>query len=171
MKYFTIAITILVISIIGGCNKANFVEKNGEISEGIENIQNDELQVILVEPESPASLPLGDKLNVTIYYKIVSTDNAVIWARPYYKGSRARGYKAHHSIRVQKNISADGLGEGWFFFDKPTLVDEVRVTMRDTKAKKNIVVISHAIEAQWIDTSLGGGEHLSEETVQRKKGR
>lgn len=123
-----------------------------------EVLPSDSLEVISIEPAFPTALKTGEKLRVKISYCIDSTDSAQIWARPYTNGRSTPGYRAHGSPCHKRGV---GEVEGYFFFDEPTIVDEVRIRMVDCKTKKTLDTISHEIDARWIGSkaSKNGQAH------------
>lgn len=112
------------------------------------------LEVISVDPNSPAILKLGEKLNVDIRYHLRSFTDVRIWARPYTKGRRSRGSKTHGSKIYSKTDSETGIAKGYFFFDKPTSVDEIRVRMEDKNTGESQTA-SYKIDVRWIDVNPG----------------
>jgi len=114
-------------------------------------LPGDSLEVISVEPACPAVLDLGEKLRVKVRYRVVSSDSVRIWVRPYTRGRRTSGYKAHGSSTYEKGT---GVVEGYFFFDKPTVVDEVRINMRGVAIGKDVHTISYKIDARWIGSKV-----------------
>jgi len=112
------------------------------------------LEVISVEPSSPAVLNPGEKLTVKFRYRLGSSEDVQIWARPYTRGSRTRGYKAHGSPHYKKSVNKTGVAEGWFYFDEPTVVDEVRINMRDVTTGENVYTASYKIDARWVGSEL-----------------
>ncbi|MFC1676130.1 LamG-like jellyroll fold domain-containing protein [Planctomycetota bacterium] len=110
------------------------------------------LAIKSVVPNSPAILKLGEKLNVDIHYQLRSFTDVQIWARPQTKGRRTHGYKAHGSRVYHKTDSETGIAKGYFFFDKPTSVDEIRVRMKD-KNTGETQTIFYKIDARWIDVN------------------
>lgn len=127
------------------------------ISESKKNVQisqnsNDVLEVVTTEPNSPAVLKVGEKMNVTIFYELKSLEKAAIWSRPYFNGNLARNYSAHHLTFVSNEPNDTGFVAGWFYFDKPAQIDEVRVFMRDLATNNTVKTISHKVSAQWIES-------------------
>lgn len=127
------------------------------ISESKKNVQisqnsNDVLEVVTTEPNSPAVLKVGEKMNVTIFYELKSLEKAAIWTRPYLNGNLARNYSAHHLTFVSNEPNDTGFVTGWFYFDKPAQIDEVRVFMRDLATNNTVKTISHKVSAQWIES-------------------
>jgi len=155
VKYvFVIVITLFLIIIIG-CNTENTenVSDNISFQDTRKVLQDDspedELIVASSEPALPATLDLGQKLNFEIVYDLKYVDRAAIWVRPFVNGQRAGGYSAHHLIIVEKNTENPGVVTGWFFFNKPAQIDEIRVYMRDMKTGETVKEISYQINATW----------------------
>jgi len=107
------------------------------------------LEIASIKPAEPAVLRLGEKLNIEVAYDLESLDGASIWARPFVNGNRAPGYSAHHLVFVDKKTDNPGVVECWFYFDKPTKIDEIRVFMQDAKSDKIVREISYKISAEW----------------------
>jgi hypothetical protein len=138
---------------ITGCNNTlNKTElaNNGRIIKN-DASGNDQLAVISFEPSMPAKLDLGEKLNIEIYYELDSLKKAAIWVRPFVNGKRALGYSAHHLSIVENNINNPNLVAGWFYFDKPKQINEIRVFMKDLDTNKIVKIISYSISAKWGD--------------------
>ncbi len=108
--------------------------------------QQDSLEIVSTMPQTPAVLSLGEKLFVKVRYHFTSVEQARIWARPYTEGKRTPGYRAHPSPRYD---AGSGVIEGWFYFEMPTKVDEVRVEMVPVDARQPIAVAAVMISAEW----------------------
>ena len=74
-----------------------------------------------------------------------------IWARPYTNGRLTQGYKAHGSPVYNREEKNAGGAEGYFFFDRPTVVDEVRIQMKDAARGATIYTLSEKIDAKWVE--------------------
>jgi len=109
------------------------------------------LEVVSIEPAPPAVLNLGEKLQVQFRYDLGPSEAVQIWARPYTGGRRTDGYRAHPSDFYQKAAGKSGFAEGWFCFDKPAVVDEVRISMRDAATGENVHTISHKVDVRWAE--------------------
>ena len=123
------------------------------------------LEVISVEPPSPAVLNPGEILNVKFRYRLGPSEAVQIWARPYTSGRRTRGYKAHGSSVYKKAVRESGVAEGSFFFDGPAVVDEIRINMQDVASRKDVHTISYKIDARWV----GAGVIKKVQTNQQKQ--
>jgi protein-disulfide isomerase len=108
-----------------------------------------EVEVVEVEPISPAVLALGQKLNLKILCDLGDYEAVRVWVRPYKDGHRIPGYSAHHLVTVSKANPDSSLVEGYFYFDKPAVVDEARIMVRDSKTKEILSTISYKIDARW----------------------
>ena len=115
-------ITSGLILLTGGCNS----ESSQRISQK-QTSRQDILEVVSIEPESPQGLALGQRLQVHIGYQLNTAETAYIWARPYRNGNKVGGYGAHHLIPVSKKKNKTGFVTGWFFFESPAEINEIRV--------------------------------------------
>jgi hypothetical protein len=106
----------------------------------------DYLGITGTDPALPAVLPHGEKLNVTVRYRIESTDEARIIMRPYYKGRQARGYIAHAAA-----VRTNGTGEveTWFRFRGDADVDGIRVSLIDTGQPQVLKSLSEPVDVKW----------------------
>lgn len=108
--------------------------------------QEDSLEVVSTIPQTPTVLSLGERLRVKVRYHLASADQARIWARPYTGGKRTSSYRAHPSPLYD---AGSGEMEGWFYFDRQTKVDEVRVKMVSADSKEPIATASLVVDAEW----------------------
>lgn len=97
-------------------------------------------------PDTPAMLPLGDRLQVEVHYERVTTNNTVIFVRPYMRGRQAANYLAHPPADCTE---AWGKVTGWVAFQSPAKVDEIRITMLDNDEKVILHAISYPVELIW----------------------
>jgi len=139
---FFVAVALYLLT--NGCNNAT----SEKIAQK-QTPQQDILEVLGTDPDNPAEMVSGQKLNVHIFYQLNITETAQIWARPYKNGQKAPGYKAHHLIPVDSKKENSGFVTGWFFFDKPAEIDEVRVFMRNSATEKIIKRCSYRVYAKW----------------------
>ncbi len=139
-----------VFMMISVCGCAN---KNSNISSHIGNAggekPGDFLEVLSTRPASPAVLDAGQKVTVEIGYEIGSAENVLIWARPYFKGTLAKGYSAHHLIPRARADAQSGAAEGYFFYENPAEVDEIRIMMQDVKSQKMLKEESYKVAFRW----------------------
>jgi len=108
--------------------------------------QRDLLEIVSPTPQTPTVLSLGERFTVKVRYHLASVNQARIWARPYTGGKYTSGYRAHPSPMYD---AGTGEMEGWFFFDEPTKVDEVRVQMVPADSREPIAAASLKISAEW----------------------
>jgi hypothetical protein len=130
--------------------KQSFVNTRQDIK-GDPN-SKDVLEVTSSNPAEPAVLALGEEFNVEILYELNTLDSAAIWVRPYTNGQRMGGYKAHHVVLVDRSKEKTGVVTGWFGFDGPAEVNEIRVLMEDQKTNEVVKEISYKISAKWEGT-------------------
>jgi hypothetical protein len=109
-------------------------------------LKGDAIKVAAVKPAAPAVLKQGEKMEVEFRYSVESAEEVVIFVRPYTKGERTPGYTAHPSLGYEKGKGKD---VGWFLFNRPAVVDEVRVRMLDAKTRKVLVEFKYQIKAEW----------------------
>jgi protein-disulfide isomerase len=107
------------------------------------------LSVIAIEPAAPAVLGLGEKLVVIIHCETPSSEPVQVWTRPYKEGNLVRGYSSHHLVTVSNPKKNPDIVTGWFYFDNPKVIDEVRVFMRDLSSKDIIATHSYMIDVKW----------------------
>ena len=113
-----------------------------------EQFIGDRLTITKFSPDLPASIAIGEKLIVTVEYDINSVKEAQIFVRPLTNGRGTPGYRAHGCRPIKEG---KGVIEGYFFFNEPTIVDEVRVRMLNAKDQSHICTsISKEISAQWL---------------------
>jgi len=112
----------------------------------------DGLKIVRFSPELPSLIAVGEKLTVTVEYKIGSAKEAQIFIRPFTNG-RGTPVNLSHGCRSIK--TGKGTLEGYFIFDEPTVVDEVRVDMVNVKDQSKVYAsISKEISAEWVINPL-----------------
>ncbi len=104
------------------------------------------LRIESTKPAIPATLAAGERFSLAIAYRNPGPGSVRIFARPYTKGVKTSGYGAHASSAYP---SGSGSVEGWFQFQRPTEVDEVRVEMIDAATQEIVVQASLPIRAVW----------------------
>jgi len=109
------------------------------------------LEIIETKPALPAELNVGERFTIKFHYDLGPADQVHIWARPYTNGKSTGGSGAHPSPVYRKDVRKTGEAEGWFRFKAPTVVDEVRIQMKDAESKKTIYTLSEKIDAKWIE--------------------
>ena len=137
----------MLISVCGCANKNSNISSNTRSAGGEK--QGDFLEVLSTRPASPAVLKAGQKVTVEIGYEIGSAEKVMIWARPYFKGALAKGYSAHQLIPRARADAQSGAAEGYFFYESPAEVDEIRVMMQDVNSQKMLKEISYKAAFRW----------------------
>jgi thiol-disulfide isomerase/thioredoxin len=110
------------------------------------------LEIRSISPASPAQLQAGERLTIAVEYRNPEARSVQIWARPYTNGKTTPGYRAHGSYAYTETT---GRIEGWFFFDQPTVIDEVRVQMVEAAGsaeRKILASASQPVTATWTGT-------------------
>ncbi|MBN1796709.1 MAG: carboxypeptidase regulatory-like domain-containing protein [Sedimentisphaerales bacterium] len=115
--------------------------------------QDNSLEIISIEPASPAVLNAGEKLYINFRYTLGSSEKVQIWARPYTNGNKTRGYNAHGSTTYNKKEQETGIAQGWFFFDEPTKVDEIIVQMKDRDSGDYVCEAKKKVDVSWLGYS------------------
>jgi len=118
-------------------------------SSASESADGARVRIKSMAPASPAKLAAGEKFKVTIDYHNPEGRAVQIFARPFTKGVRTSGYRAHASD-IYRDLH--GTAEGWFEFEGASTVDEVRVEMVEVTAggTRNVVAsIALPIQAVW----------------------
>jgi hypothetical protein len=112
-------------------------------------IDGDLVEVVSVVPEDDSVLGPGEKVEVEVFYRLGTVEQEAIWVRPYQGGRRIGGYSAHHLIRVTKTEEDSGIVSGWFYFNAPASVDEVRVFLQDAETGAVVKELSHPAALRW----------------------
>jgi hypothetical protein len=101
------------------------------------NNYGDRLEIISFNPNLPARLSLGERLNIRIAYQLNSAESCRIFARPYTDNEECPGCFSHASP-----LYGRGSGElvGFFGSMRYANVDQVRVTMVTDKGKTLLIV-------------------------------
>ena len=121
---------------------------NDRVLAAIDNPQGDRLQIIGVDPELPASLPLNGHLRIRVAYQIKSGKYAFIWARPIVLEDRLPDEFTSGSMRYKPG---SGITTVWFGFNNQAHIDVVKVTMADEQ-RKPILSLAFPIDANWKGT-------------------
>jgi len=111
------------------------------------------LKIVSTEPKSPATLEAGQKLYINFKYELGPYEAVPIWARPRTNGRSTRGYRAHGSTVYRKSVNPKGTAQGYFFFDKPTTVDEIIIRMKDVNTKEYVCTSLKKCNFEWKGTS------------------
>ncbi|MBN1918394.1 MAG: hypothetical protein JW889_10820 [Verrucomicrobia bacterium] len=109
---------------------------------------SDGLEITGFEPAVPATLHPGDRLHVTVHYRMQAVAGVKIFVRPFTNDQPTPGYKAHGSPTYGR-----GNGElvGWFTFDQQAKVHRVRVQMVDAADPDHVIAETwHKVNSQWV---------------------
>jgi hypothetical protein len=109
------------------------------------NNYGDRLEIISFNPNLPARLSLGERLNIRIAYQLNSAESCRIFVRPYTDNKEC-------CFSHASPLYGRGSGElvGSFGSMHYANVDQVRVTMVTDKGKTLLIVTTN-IKAQWRD--------------------
>src|SRR6266542_645632 len=110
-----------------------------------DNLAGDRLQIIGVDPELPASLPLNGHLRIKIAYQLKSGKYCFIWARPVVMEERLPDDFFSGSMRYKPG---SGVTTVYFGFNNQAHLDLLRVTMADEQ-RKTILTLTYPIDANW----------------------
>src|ERR1051325_983978 len=121
------------------------VDSNYRVLAATDNPEGDRLQIIGVDPESPASLPLNGHLRIRIAYQLKSTKHCFIWATPVVVEERLPDEFTSGSMRYKPGA---GVTTVWFGFNNQAHLDLLRVTMADEQ-RKPILTLTYPIDANW----------------------
>jgi hypothetical protein len=138
-----VMMTSMFLFVTMGCSTQN-------LSPGVDAvIDGDLVEVISVAPGEASELGLGEKVEVEVFYRLGTVEQGTIWVRPYQGGRRAGGYAAHHLVPVAKADGDSGIVNGWFYFNAPASVDEVRVFLQDSTRGAVVKELSHPAALRW----------------------
>ena len=110
-----------------------------------ENPKGDRLQIIGIDPESPASLPLDGHLRIRIAYQIKSAKQAFIWATPVILEQRLPDSFTSGSMPYKPGA---GVTTAYLGFNNQAHLDLLRVTMVDEQ-RKTILTLTYPVDANW----------------------
>ncbi len=107
------------------------------------------LEVIAVEPNSPATLKAGERAKVKIRYQCATVEGFRIWAQPYSKGSRTPDGFYAPSASIPKG---EGTVERFVGANSPAVVDELRVILVDAATKKTLAETKYSVHLKYEGT-------------------
>jgi len=110
-----------------------------------DNPEGDRLQIVSVDPESPASMPLNGHLRIKIAYQLKSAKYCSIWARPVVVEERLPDDFTSGSMRYKPG---SGVTTVYFGFNNQAHVELLKVTMVDEQ-RKPILTLTYPIDANW----------------------
>jgi len=108
----------------------------------------DVLEVVSIKPKPPAKVYVGDKVEVTLRYRAVSTDTPRIWCAAKVSGPHSR-YQSY----AFSGYCPKGKGEvtRWFRFAAPVKVQAIWASMTGADVHDGIVSIQHPAHIEWAD--------------------
>ena len=118
---------------------------NYRVLASTDNAEGDRLQIIGIDPESPASLPLNGHLRVKVAYHLKSGKYGLIWATPVVLEQRLPDSFTSGSMRYKPG---SGVTIAWFGFNNQGHLDVLRVTLADEQ-RKPILTLTYPIDANW----------------------
>ena len=118
---------------------------NHRVLASTDNPEGDRLQIIGVDPEAPANLPLNGHLRITVAYHLKSGKHGFIWATPVVLEQRLPDSFTSGSYRYKPG---SGVTTVWFGFNNQAHLDVLRVTMVDEQ-QKPILTLAYPIDANW----------------------
>jgi hypothetical protein len=109
------------------------------------NPAGDRLQIIGINPQLPAKLPLKGFLQVKIAYELKSARACAVWARPIVTGQRLpdnfHGGSMFHTART-------GVMTTFLGFNNEAHADQIRVAMADENLNE-ILTLFYNVDASW----------------------
>jgi thiol-disulfide isomerase/thioredoxin len=140
-------------------DKAEATAAQAEISriEGIKNVtingsrvqdeQGNWMEIVGLEPNSPAVLALNEKLHVKIRYHLVTEKPVQMWALP--SKSTQRQDRSSPSDRYYRVDAQTGIVDRWFYFPVVATVSQIRVNMIDSESRKDMLTLIYDCSAKW----------------------
>ena len=119
--------------------------RNYRVLAATDNKEGDRLQIIGIDPESLASLPLNGHLRIRIAYQLKSGKHGFIWATPVILEQRLPDSFTSGSMPYKPG---SGVTTVWFGFNNQAHLDVLRVTMADEQ-RKQILTLTYPIDANW----------------------
>lgn len=86
------------------------------------------MDIMEMDPDSPASLTFNDFVVITYEYNILAEDGARMWIIPYTDGDRTPGF-LYSSSKVYNGTGTRQVGVSVEDGDGPVVVDQLKVTM------------------------------------------
>lgn len=98
------------------------------------------IKISSMSPKSPATLKLGERFTIKLHYKNPGKNVVLVYARPQVLGT---------SSPIPQAKSKAGFVEYWFYFDKPTVVDELELKMVDQTENKVLATEKVPVKLTW----------------------
>lgn len=118
---------------------------NYRVLAATDNPEGDRLQIIGVDPESPASLPLNGHLRIRIAYLLKSRKYGFIWATPVVVEQRLPDNFTSGSMRYKPG---SGVTTVYFGFNNQAHLELLKVTLADEQ-RKPILTVTYPVDATW----------------------
>jgi hypothetical protein len=104
------------------------------------------LEIVSIEPASPAVLKAGEKATVKVRYDMADCESVQIWVR---SSSSSRGEISHPCSPIPRSYGRTGYMEGWLAFDDKAQVKEIKVVMKDVAKNAFVYETTQAVDYQW----------------------
>lgn len=105
------------------------------------------LEIVSVDPPSPAILEAGQKVTVKVRYDMADCESVVIWVRSIRSSG---GELAHDSSTINRTNGQTGTMEGYFYFNKKAEAKDIRVTMTDVSKHTDVCRVTQTVDYQWM---------------------
>jgi hypothetical protein len=105
------------------------------------------LEVVSIDPPSPAILEAGQKVTVKVRYDMGDCEAVVIWVRSI---RSSVGVIAHDSSTIHRTNGQTGTMEGYFYFNKKAEAKDISVTMTDVNKHADVCRVTRAVDYQWL---------------------
>jgi hypothetical protein len=109
------------------------------------NTSGDRIQIVGLNPEPPAKLPLKGHLRVSVAYELKSARACFIWVRPVVAERRLPDHFTSGSMLHKRG---SGVATGYFGFNNQAHVDQLEVVMADERHKK-LLTLTYDVGADW----------------------
>lgn len=96
------------------------------------------IEIISINPESPASLKFNDFVVITFDYNIVNADGARMWIIPYTDGDNSPEY-LYSSSKVFTGSGTKQSGISIESGTDPVIVDQLKITMVDPDQNETFI--------------------------------
>lgn len=133
-----VLLAVFIVMFAGGCAGLDLV--------GSETSSINSVSLHRTTPGTPAVLNLDERLSVRINYARSTTNETVVFVRPYHEGQQPAGAKVHSPVSCKKQR---GRIEGWVTFSKAASIDELRVTMLDNVDRVVLKEEKYPVDFQW----------------------
>ncbi len=104
------------------------------------------LEILSIEPASPATLRAGEKVIVKVRYDMADCESVQIWVR---SSSSSRDELSHPCSPIPRSYGRTGYMEGWLYFDDKALVKEIKVVMKDVAKNAFVYETTKTVDYQW----------------------